>query len=939
MTKVFISYARLDDRLTNITKAEEHTYHLDSTRSFTRQLYNALTKANFEVWWDREDMPNRGLTFLNEIKNAVAQCDYMIYVAGEHALKSDYVKAEWQYAVSMCIPVIPILRNGNYASHIPVEIGMGNAPDMRDMSFFDDKIKELIRLLSDEPMLATLYSVPIWREWLIERNKDVQNIQKSLRADALKPVVATSKQQILILHGMAGLGKTTLATAVSRLCDVRFSFPDGVFWIEMGKNPPIPTRQGDIGVAFGDVLDEYPDRQRGKSRLSDILKNKAVLIVLNDVWDYRHVDAFSVNAPQSRLLVTTRIGHISTQLGVSSYEINVLTENEGVELIGKRLGRDPSADNPYLVEERKIVEYLGGHTLAISIASAKISEKGAEYTPRFRERLEKRRVDKGNPLGDLIVTSMKDDDKNYNLELSLAESYVDLTSDRQSQFRALGVFADSTFDLPAIQAVWGIDDEYKAEDLLSFFVNMSLLTETKDGRYIQHSLLRDYAYALSNSNEQATNQQRHFMYYIGEYNDYDQNLIHPEENLHLQRDTLDSNWANILSALTWGFIHEAQTSCNFVISLQDYMITRHSRDEHLSLLEESLLVAKSIDYQEGQAFILESIGDLYRLINENEVAFGKLENALSIFEEIGNLRGQATTLVKLSDNHRIRREFHKAIQHSQRAFNLSIESNYLLGQAQSLMSLANIYYSKHEYDEAVWSAKEALQTLEKVSYSRESQAQMLRLLGNVHRMKRQYHAAIHHFELALDHHIATEDKFGKANTLIVLGEVFRATNQLEQAIFCLQDALSLLEPMNNWLGIANIFRTLGLIHLKEGKYEKASDKLDYALNIYKRIDNTSEESSTLVEIGNMHLKKYEYTEAIENFENAFILGKATINFLSQLNSLKGLASTYYAIDEIDNACDKANKLINLANRIDSYKNDIIIDEWRKEFISWGCELD
>ena len=87
-TKVFISYARKDDWLTPFVPQDEHTYHLDPARSFTRQMYTQLTAAGFDVWWDRESMPNRGLTFLNEIRNAITACDYLVYVSGAAALET-----------------------------------------------------------------------------------------------------------------------------------------------------------------------------------------------------------------------------------------------------------------------------------------------------------------------------------------------------------------------------------------------------------------------------------------------------------------------------------------------------------------------------------------------------------------------------------------------------------------------------------------------------------------------------------------------------------------------------------------------------------------------------------------------------------------------------------------------------------------------------------
>ncbi len=45
--RVFISYGRNDDYLTPVPIEEEHTYHHDPARSFTRQLYNALITAGF----------------------------------------------------------------------------------------------------------------------------------------------------------------------------------------------------------------------------------------------------------------------------------------------------------------------------------------------------------------------------------------------------------------------------------------------------------------------------------------------------------------------------------------------------------------------------------------------------------------------------------------------------------------------------------------------------------------------------------------------------------------------------------------------------------------------------------------------------------------------------------------------------------------------------
>jgi hypothetical protein len=118
---------------------------------------------------------------------------------------------------------------------------------------------------------------------------------------------------------------------------VRRVFPDGIFWVEIGKTPLIASRMGDIGVAVGESRDDFPDESRGKSRLAEILADKSALLILDDVWDHRHVEAFQVTGNRCRIVVTTRLGIIAVCLGIASQTVNTLTEDEGMALFAGRL--------------------------------------------------------------------------------------------------------------------------------------------------------------------------------------------------------------------------------------------------------------------------------------------------------------------------------------------------------------------------------------------------------------------------------------------------------------------------------------------------------------------------------------------------------------------------------------------------------------------------
>jgi hypothetical protein len=65
MTTVFLFYARGDDE------------------PFVRRLHGDLTQAGFTVWFDRESLMSRGLTFHQEIKDAIrTEVNRVVYVGG-----------------------------------------------------------------------------------------------------------------------------------------------------------------------------------------------------------------------------------------------------------------------------------------------------------------------------------------------------------------------------------------------------------------------------------------------------------------------------------------------------------------------------------------------------------------------------------------------------------------------------------------------------------------------------------------------------------------------------------------------------------------------------------------------------------------------------------------------------------------------------------------
>ena len=183
---LFLSYARGDDE------------------PFVKQLYTDLTIRGYAVWWDRVSMPNRGLTFLQEIRDAVEAADRLIAVIGPQAVASDYVRAEWQHALWFAKGVVPVLRLGDY-DLVPPELAKLHGPDFREARIFEEALEELSRIL-DEPLAslgALLSEVPSLLPHFLPRLEELERVRDQFLADVQRPTVITSAGQVtgLLGHG------------------------------------------------------------------------------------------------------------------------------------------------------------------------------------------------------------------------------------------------------------------------------------------------------------------------------------------------------------------------------------------------------------------------------------------------------------------------------------------------------------------------------------------------------------------------------------------------------------------------------------------------------------------------------------------------------------------------------------------------------------------
>jgi hypothetical protein len=174
--------------------------------------------------------------------------------SGKLFAPSAYVIDEIQHALTHCKVINPILREGEY-EQFPDFLPSGDVPDFRKDEHFDRALAQLIRQLKDPiAPTGTLHGVPPLPPYYIERKEVFAELGQKVglsveQVEAGKPLVitATSKPGVL-LQGMGGLGKSTLAAALARDCTIQRQFPDGIVWLTVGRSPQITAVQESLGL-------------------------------------------------------------------------------------------------------------------------------------------------------------------------------------------------------------------------------------------------------------------------------------------------------------------------------------------------------------------------------------------------------------------------------------------------------------------------------------------------------------------------------------------------------------------------------------------------------------------------------------------------------------------------------------------------------------------
>lgn len=291
---------------------------------------------------------------------------------------------------------------------------------------------------------------------------------------------------IIVVYGMGGVGKTSIANHLGHL--LADDFRHARVFVELGGTGtavvPVAAAIQQIFDAFGIPESEIPQSPGQREELlQSLYRVGPTLLIIDNATAVDQVEALLPKEPGPTAVIITSRSSLPNLDGVRRVPLRPMERDEALATLAGLI------EDEGLLEDRanalRIVELVGGLPLALRLVGALMS--GPAMQGRPLSVLARRLEDKDRLLSHL-------DNEQRGVRASLDISYQTLPDGTAACFRALGLVPGMTFTADLVAAATGADVA-TADAHITGLLNAQLLeTAPQDvDRYRVHDLVRLYA--------------------------------------------------------------------------------------------------------------------------------------------------------------------------------------------------------------------------------------------------------------------------------------------------------------------------------------------------------------------------------------------------------------------------------------------------------------
>jgi len=232
------------------------------------------------------------------------------------------------------------------------------------------------------------------------------------------------------IHGIGGIGKTTLALSIYNL--IAHQFEVSCFLENVRENSEKHGLTYLQRIILSKVVGEKNELTgvlEGISILQQRLQQKKLLLILDDVNELEQLEALAGKhewfGPSSRIIITTRDKRLLTCRGVErTYEVKGLNDKDAFELVRWNAFKNefsPSYNNVSLAQVHvleRVVAYACGHPLALEVMGSHFYNKTLEQCIDALDRYERVPHKKIQTTLELSYNALQEEEKTVFLDIA-----------------------------------------------------------------------------------------------------------------------------------------------------------------------------------------------------------------------------------------------------------------------------------------------------------------------------------------------------------------------------------------------------------------------------------------------------------------------------------------------------------------------------------------
>lgn len=718
----------------------------------------------------------------------------------------------------------------------------------------------------EDPLLPIL-SAP--RRQLIGRDECI----RALRTSLLK------QTPLLALHGLPGVGKTTITLALAQDQAVRERFCDGVLWAGLGQTPNLSSILNRWSALLGlqaEAHTQLPPKEIARA-LRMAIGQRSILLVIDDAWNEEDARLCLVGGPNCTHLITTRIPELALTLADSSniMHLSELNEEDGVHVLARFV---PTVVQEEPMEARALARAAGGLPLALTILGAYLQKEAYSGQPRrvhaaleaLHRRTERLRLQQAQKP--FLSQEQLANGAPLSLASSIEASYRVLAPRERSALLALATFPakPNTFSEEAALAVI-----VASPRLLDTLLDAGLLESAGTGRYMLHQTIVDFARSRHVGSQPGVRFLAYFVRYFErfttDYAAFDQEVGNIQAALQLAID--QQRHANLVSA---------------VVAFAPFMLARGLYQRASVLLTHARTAARAIKDNQGLFRSLLYLGQALERQGKYTQAEEVLQEGLVLARQDADGKFLVACLDTLGYVTILQGKHQQAESYLQEGLVLARAQEDIPGMSSLLRYLGNLAGNRGELDRAESYYQEALELAQRCGRD-ELRSRLLMGIGILAAERGDCLKA----ESMLRQSLQIARKRGIYQTICLilanLGELLILMNRYDEALTYVEEGLVLARQINHRQHLCNLLQNYSSLLFKQRAYEQAIHTIQESLDIARELQYRRSISISLNIRGEILLHLQRMQEAQTAYTEALDIAREGDDRLRQARALFGLA--------------------------------------------------